>query len=431
MTEPSPPTPAPDPWRPLLTGEPAAEAVQTALEIADALAAAPANGASLAAGDAGRALLFAYLAQHAGEGPRAEAWGERAADLVATAVDAVAAQPLPAPLYAGFSGIAWAVEHLQPILFADGEDANADIDAALLTFLDGEGWAGEYDLIGGLTGLGVYALERVGRPTGRALLERVVARLAELAETGPEGATWFSAPERLPAWQRDLHPTGFYNLGVAHGVPGVIGLLGRAAAPGVEAAGARPLLDAAVRWLLARRQAAGSVSCFGTWYLPGVPGEGDAQSEAQSRLAWCYGDPGIAATLHLAARRVGEPAWESAALSIARAAAARPESTAGVRDAGLCHGAAGLAHLFNRLYQASGEEALAAAARFWIERTLSLRQPGRGVAGFLAWRQDKGDGEPKWASEPGFLEGGAGIGLALLAAASPVDPAWDRVMLLS
>jgi hypothetical protein len=34
-------------------------------------------------------------------------------------------------------------------------------------------------------------------------------------------------------------------------------------------------------------------------------------------------------------------------------------------------------------------------------------------------------------ADPGFLTGAAGIGLALLAATSPVEPAWDRVLLAS
>ena len=43
----------------------------------------------------------------------------------------------------------------------------------------------------------------------------------------------------------------------------------------------------------------------------------------------------------------------------------------------------------------------------------------------------KEHGETSWADDPGFLGGSAGIALALLAAATPVEPAWDRVLLLS
>jgi hypothetical protein len=136
----------------------------------------------------------------------------------------------------------------------------------------------------------------------------------------------------------------------------------------------------------------------------------------------------VAAALLLAARCVGELAWERAALAIALRAAARPPEQAGVRDAGLCHGAAGLGHLFNRLYQASGEPRLAEAARFWFRRTLELRHPGHGIAGFAAFTPER---EERWVDEPGLLTGAAGIALALLAAATPVVPAWDRMLLVS
>jgi hypothetical protein len=101
-----------------------------------------------------------------------------------------------------------------------------------------------------------------------------------------------------------------------------------------------------------------------------------------------------------------------------------------VVDAGLCHGAAGLGHLFNRLFQATGDSCLAEAARFWLARTLQMRRPGRGVGGYEAWQLDD-DGKVTWIADPGLLAGAAGIALALLAATTPVEPAWDRVLLVS
>ena len=47
-------------WRPLLEGNLASRALDTAEAIVDAITAFPASGATLAAGAAGRALLFAY-----------------------------------------------------------------------------------------------------------------------------------------------------------------------------------------------------------------------------------------------------------------------------------------------------------------------------------------------------------------------------------
>jgi hypothetical protein len=404
-------------WHPLLTGTPADRILEAVHEIAAALPSAASP--SLAGGQAGQAVFHAYLALQEED----EAQADRAAALLDSAVEALATTPLPPNLYSGFPGVAWAIEHLQGRLFEpeEGEDPNLDIDEALLGALDRSPWPGDYDLISGLAGLGVYALERLPRPTAVACLERILERLTERSERTPEGVTWFTEPERLPPWQREIHPQGYYNLGVAHGIPALIALLAGAAAGGV--AGARPLLDDTVRWLLAHRLEPGAGSCFSSWFYPG-------QAATASRLAWCYGDLGVAASLLAAAQAVHEPAWEREALDLALATAVRPAETAMVRDAGLCHGAAGIGHLFNRMYQSTGEERLAEAARFWIGHALEIRQPGEGIAGFRAWTAGM-EGEAPWRTDPSFLEGAAGIGLALLAAVSTVEPAWDRVLLVS
>ncbi len=416
-------------WKPLLTGPLADRALRTVHEIAEALPGAATHRAgaqaSLASGLAGQALFYAYLALSTSD----EAAADRAAELLEKAADELANTPLPPHLYAGFPGVAWTMEHLQGILFAapeDGEEAEdpiLEIDEALLGPLGRSPWVGEYDLIGGLAGLGVYALERLPRPSARTLLERIVDRLAELSEEMEEGSAWFTPPERLPEWQREIHTRGNYNLGVAHGLPGVVPVLAGACAAGVAVERARPLLESSVSFLLARRLPPGSQSCFAGSYAPW-------EEPSPTRLAWCYGDPGIAASLLAAARAVGNAEWERQALDIALVAAAREEATALVRDAGLCHGSAGVGHLFNRMYQATGEERLAAAARLWFERTFGFQVPGEPVAGFRAWEVGL-EGSPGWRADAGFLEGAAGVGLALLGAVAGVEPAWDRVLLVS
>jgi hypothetical protein len=99
-------------------------------------------------------------------------------------------------------------------------------------------------------------------------------------------------------------------------------------------------------------------------------------------------------------------------------------------DAGLCDGAAGLGHLFNRMYQATGGATLGRAARFWFDRTLAMREPGRCVGGFSALAA-KEDGTRYRENDPGLLTGASGIALAHLAATTSIDPAWDRMLLVS
>jgi len=105
-----------------------------------------------------------------------------------------------------------------------------------------------------------------------------------------------------------------------------------------------------------------------------------------------------------------------------------------VRDAGLCHGSTGIAHLVNRMAQASGDQELRDAAERWYRVALDMRRPGQGIAGLLSWVDVTENGKTvgwQWKSEPGFLSGVAGIGLGLLAAVTDFEPAWDRVLLVA
>jgi lantibiotic biosynthesis protein len=422
-------------WRPLLEGDLADQAWEAVNAIAQALEGWSPGGEQLSAdffvggGAAGVALFHGYFAK--GVDAEAERHAERMEQLLEEAVEALATTPMRPTLYAGFTGIAWTMEHISRLLAeeeqeAEDEDMNEEIDQALLTALSRQGWEGDYDLISGLVGFGVYALERVPRPSAVRCLEAIVDRLDESAERKGEEVTWFTPPEMLPSTNREHSPLGYYNLGVAHGVPGVIALLADACRLGIREERARPMLEGAVRWLLSQQLTEERGACYSSWVGPGI-------EPRPSRLAWCYGDPGIAATLLYAARAVGMDEWESTALTIAaQAARAKPEDS-GVRDAGLCHGAFGLAHLYNRIHQAGGGELFADAARLWYRLGLEMRKPDGdipSIGGFVAWRPGP-DMEMGWEADPGFLTGATGVGLALLAALTPVEPEWDRLLMVA
>jgi lantibiotic modifying enzyme len=417
-------------WRPILDGRLYEQAVEAVQAIAASLQAEGEKAASsrkrgaaysLAGGQTGQALFYAYLAEWSAP----EKHRETAFHLLEQAVKALSATTMFPSLYSGFTGVAWAAEHMQSRCGnADEDDLNAAIDAALMELLDGSAWLEGYDLIRGLVGFGVYALERAHRPAAVTCLQRIITLLEALSEHTSAGIAWHTPPALLPDHHRAECPNGYYNLGLAHGIPGIIALLGAAYAAGVAVEKTGPLLAGAVPWLLAQR-----LTAHGEDYFPAWAWVAPASMPSPSRLAWCYGDLGLAAALLGAARGAQEPAWERAALDIALRATTFSSARARVQDAGLCHGAAGNAHLFNRFYHASGDERFKEAARFWFEQTLAMRRPGEGVGGFRAWKTDAATMQFQWQDDPGFLTGSAGIGLALLAAVTNVEPDWDRVLL--
>jgi lantibiotic modifying enzyme len=363
----------------------------------------------LASGQPGQALFFAYL-DAARKGSDA---ADRALDALGRSIDALAERQLLPTLYSGISGIGWAVEHLTRRFFATDEDLCGDIDEALEKLLSKP--THQYELINGLAGYGTYLLERLPNPDAARLLVRVIDLLEESAE-----GSWHTRPEWLPSWQRELMPAGCHNLGVAHGVPGVLGFLAAARLAGVDDPRVPRLAEGVVRWLLGRKLPPGAGSVFPATIVPGMDPE-------PTRIAWCYGDLGIAVVLLAAARSFGRPDWEEEALSLARRLARRPVEAV---DSSLCHGTAGNGHLFNRLYQATDDPEIRESALAWYRLALDQRRQGEGFAGFVTWI-GPGPGAGEWAGHPGMLIGAAGVGLALLAAVSDVEPAWDRLLLAS
>src|SRR5262245_6820488 len=262
-------------WRPIASDR-RAELEQLTRELAAAIATVPAaTPADLAV----RAVLGSYLA--------AEDVVPDPDDLAAVALtraSAALAQPRELALFSGATAIAWSIAHL-----AGPETAQvvcSVFDAATAHELARS--TGDFDLLGGAVGSGIYALE-LGE-AGRALAIRVLDHLERRARPRCGGAAWHTPPELLPDWPRALAPAGYWNLGLAHGSPGVIALLARFVSAGIEPARAQRLLDDAVAALLAAMPARAD-GRYPSWQAGGSEERQPAEQGTPSgRLAWCYND---------------------------------------------------------------------------------------------------------------------------------------------
>lgn len=397
-------------WEPILVGDLGNTAAAAIRAIADDIDTAPVRRAA----PADRALFWAYAAGYFDDDASSRALDASVAAVVAAVDEGTIGGPA---LYSGLAGAGWVLAHV-----TDGVEVLEQFDEILLPTVSKPGpWIADYDLVGGLTGLAVYFLERANE-RGADGLGHIVRHFATLARPSSIGATWFTPANLLPPWQAEVAPNGYYNCGVAHGVPGVVAVLARIAtsanaAPATRET-ARGLCREALAWVASQELAPNPLGHYPSWSTPpDVP--------APARTAWCYGDPGIANALWTACSVLGDPVdrWRELALDVAR----RPIERCGIRDPGLCHGAAGLGHLLNRAYQATGDATLRVAAIRWFERALAMRG-GEGIGGFTMFHQVPGQpGETITSQE--LLEGSAGVGLALLAGLASEPPGWDRLLL--
>ncbi|MCE5289315.1 MAG: hypothetical protein LLG14_08720 [Nocardiaceae bacterium] len=376
-------------WSGLLRGEERKRAVGVAADICArlrALNAAELNP-GLCEGSAGIALALMYLARAEGRD------GSDADEFLGAAYESISANPgsVGVGLANGISGIGWVGAHFDRLAGVASE-SGGDMDHLLLPVLEDGEWPGAWELFYGLVGIGVYALEA----GGSSCLGSVLDRLGEIPDSEGE---WITDTHRLFGPQSD-RAARYLDLGMAHGVPGVLALCSAAARLGSTRA--TDLAQSAAQCLLAHEFPLDQLTRYPAVVEPG-------ETPMPTHLAWCYGDASVAVALASAAALSDEVA--AAASRAAKAAGARTFERSGVVDLGLCHGTAGVAQTMGRL--ACLDESVAPAARAWGLRLLNEAEAG------------------KLPAEPGFLTGQAGVALALLAAASDDDPRWDRCLLLS
>lgn len=162
---------------------------------------------------------------------------------------------------------------------------------------------------------------------------------------------------------------------------------------------------------------------FGSFF-PSFPAESKLQ-KMKSRLAWCYGDLGIAVSLLEAAEATGNSNLNDFGMEILEYAATnrRNVESNSIHDAGICHGAIGVSQIFKRQYNKTQMPIFKEASLYWKNIALSFSQEEQGRHIFKSYNNQT----KSWENSISILEGNAGVGLSLLNA----DSFLDKILLLS
>ena len=135
---------------------------------------------------------------------------------------------------------------------------------------------------------------------------------------------------------------------------------------------------------------------------------------------------GIGLALWKAGKAIGNKDWKEKGLHILlHSTQRRIMSDTLVIDAEICHGSAGIALIFRRMYLDTTIEQFKDATDFWIRQTLRFSENKDGLAGFQTYM--KGE----WLGDYSLLTGISGIGLMLLSYLHEDEQKWDEMLLLS
>lgn len=400
-----------------------------------------AHGSSLADGYPGIALALL----HAGRVLEEPKLIDAAQALLRRAAQATAEEPLSgAGLFAGTAGFASVLldfaaydrrylSSLRRIADRLGEQI-----AAAPRLEPGAGLpVSEFDVISGAAGQLAAAvrlctaLESSPGDPIRTAAERLTEYLLRVTEPDErQRFGWFTSPDYFPHYPgyEEQAPHGMYNLGFAHGLPGIVSALCAAAAAGIGGSGPAERLEQTTDWLVRNRL--GDEVPGAAWpnLLRAEEGTGlpvAPLGQHSARAAWCYGAPGIGIALLTASKVLGDTGLEATAVGALQRVADWAPAERHIFSPSLCHGNAGLLAVYQRAHAVTGSASFRAMAEDSLSTVLSLVDEARPY--LVADEPRRGE----LVDDPGFLNGAAGVLLALCGALAPRATEWDQVFFLT
>lgn len=316
----------------------------------------------------------------------------------------------------GLAGIGWLLEYL---CAEQGwaEDHNEELAQAYQRALTRHRWQGDYEYVVGLTGFATFILRRAAsEAAAMPLADAWLSQLELLAQHDNQGGCYWVTPAHSAF--RIIRHNPLYqevNLGMAHGITGVLHTLCRAATIVPLRERALRLARAGANYLLRQQNVPSTGSVFPN--LAGKP--------ARSRLGWCYGDLPIAVVLARLGQLTGEAVYQAKAREVVAACVSRSAADGSIADAGLCHGACGVWLMLHQLAALLPGSVPESALDYWQKWLLQHvgRRPvtAEGCGRYFAESYQPCDG---------VLEGDAGVLLTLLVMqGQPAD--WLDLLLLA
>jgi lantibiotic biosynthesis protein len=323
----------------------------------------------------------------------------------------------------GIAGLGLFIEYIEKKkwLEIDTNEILEDIDEYLYHKMIDTIKIGNYDFLHGAIGVGFYFIHRNCKTTiAKKYLEELVLEIEKLAIIEDDGCMkWVNY---LPGDNSAIETR--YNIGLAHGIPSFLSFLVKVNQEGILQDKTLDMIRSTTKYIL-------KTKCnFSEKYstIPFTVNDILKKETTDTRLAWCYGDLGVCCSLWQAANLLKDDVLKQEVIKIIlHAAAKRTIEQTRIIDAGICHGAAGAAFIFQRFYDWTQEPALKEAADYWYDKILEMGIFEDGYAGYKTFFTPELGGSRESYN---MLDGISGVGLVLLYKISGLDPSWEELLFI-
>jgi lantibiotic modifying enzyme len=325
----------------------------------------------------------------------------------------------------GIAGTGWVIEFLkgEGFIDLDTDVLLSELDTYLLECMQLDIELRNLDFLHGALGYAYYFLKRYEHTNSRELRDKyqnIIKKFIDDLETCAQKdneAVWWGSDQQV-------------NIGLSHGMSSIINFLSKLSRYEAFRERVRPIIDQGVIFIMRyRNYENNTLSLF-----PNIITE-NKDIDRTSRLAWCSGDLGIGITLWQAGKSLNNTKYCNEALTILRHTTTRRSSEKTfVKDAGVCHGAAGVMNMYHYIYKQTNEDLFKEAMNYWMDEVINMSSHVDGLAGYKKLvrkqRDQESEWEYEWKNETNLLQGIAGIGLSIISYLATFDMKWDECLMI-
>lgn len=225
----------------------------------------------------------------------------------------------------------------------------------------------------------------------------------------------------IPEWNfesQDFDSTKI-NLGLAHGLPSILKFCIESYKNNICKIQSQELAQMIVSDIMRCKNHNIDLSYFGSTYDKDI-------NSRNSRLAWCYGDLSLAFILFQYATIFNDNEIKEFSIEVLAFSTLRKKfSETFVNDVGICHGSAGIVHIYNKIWMETKDKRFKNARDFWINDILNTWENKDDLI-FKRYIGKAG----KFEYSNSLLEGVTGVGLVLTSILTN-DNSWDYCIMLN
>ncbi len=319
----------------------------------------------------------------------------------------------------GASGVMWLIDYYrkEKAFSMNFEEFLLHFDKKLESRLDE--YAYNIDPMHGLLGISNYLFQRENDYANKSLCKML--QILNKRKNENNNTTFWESGVDSTNKNIERH----VNFGYAHGIPAILTFLSK-------------LIKRNINLKLSQKLFSSTYKYFIQYYNDTEPTyfpshvQNDLIRKNQ-RIAYCYGDLSISCGLAIVGKNCGSieitKLAKKCALNIATLSIDRKEEFS---DIGLCHGAAGNAFMFSKLYKTFGNKILKKASILQFENLTYLKKENVEIAGFQSLNFNDETQMFSKKVDASFINGTTGIGLSILSHLnSRKKNNWDSILYLS